>query len=209
MLTTWLAGTCQGMWFLPYSRTVLKPLIVTPVLKKLDLTPTGRLEGDKIFRWSVVTEPGEESHPTSWSNIWDNTKLYIHFRFGAYMSYNYDQEHSDSIGCQYKGGGCDVNTDEVTVLNMALVVLNSVSRLSTTVSTEEMTKMVVTNVTFRFWGPESSNCRRVWKRTSDCQRLSPTKYPSREPWSTTSTVLSAIDKSARTTLRVMTLFSWR
>ena len=44
-----------------------------------------------------------------------------------YTAYFYDQEHSDSIGCQYKGGGCDVFTDEVTVLNMALVVLNAVS----------------------------------------------------------------------------------
>ena len=44
-----------------------------------------------------------------------------------YMAYFYDAEHSDSIGCQYKGGGCDVYTDEVTVLNMALVVLNAVS----------------------------------------------------------------------------------
>ena len=44
-----------------------------------------------------------------------------------YTAYFYDQEHSDRIGCQYKGEGCDVYTDEVTVLNMALVVLNAVS----------------------------------------------------------------------------------
>ena len=45
-----------------------------------------------------------------------------------YTAYFYDQEHSDSIGCQYKGEGCDVYSDEVTVLNMALVVLNAVSK---------------------------------------------------------------------------------
>ena len=42
------------------------------------------------------------------------------------MAFHFDQEHTDSLGCQYNGKSCNVHTDEVNVLNLALAALTSV-----------------------------------------------------------------------------------
>ena len=68
-----------------------------------------------------------------WENLkknWLSWRWQCPHRFGAYLSFHFDQEHTDSLGCQFNGKSCDVHTDEVTVLNLALAALTSVRMVS-------------------------------------------------------------------------------
>ena len=54
-------------------------------------------------------------------------------RYGSYLAYNYDQDHTNALGCQYTnvtypdGVNCDVEEDKITVLNIVMALLGPVS----------------------------------------------------------------------------------
>ena len=48
-------------------------------------------------------------------------------RYGSYLAYDYDQDHTNALGCQYNGNNCDVKTDEITILNIVMALFSPVS----------------------------------------------------------------------------------
>ena len=54
-------------------------------------------------------------------------------RYGSYLAYNYDQDHTNALGCQYinetypNGVDCDVMEDKITVLNIVMALFGPVS----------------------------------------------------------------------------------
>ena len=54
-------------------------------------------------------------------------------RYGSYLAYNYDQDHTNALGCQYTnetypgGVDCDVMEDKITVLNIVMALFGPVS----------------------------------------------------------------------------------
>ena len=49
-------------------------------------------------------------------------------RYGSYLAYNYDQGHTDELGCRNPDGtNCDVYTDEITTLNIVMALFSGVS----------------------------------------------------------------------------------
>lgn len=56
----------------------------------------------------------------------------MRLRYGSYLAYNYDQDHTNALGCQYidvngVGNNCDVMEDKITVLNIVMALFSGVS----------------------------------------------------------------------------------
>ena len=60
-------------------------------------------------------------------NVLYHFRFALRHRYGSYLAYNYDQDHTNALGCQYEGNNCDVMEDKITVLNIVMALLGPVS----------------------------------------------------------------------------------
>lgn len=144
---------------LPVANWILYPMIErTVILKYLDLKPENAEIWNAWIEpssevpiyfdynmWSLenaegVIERGEapsfvEIGPYSYSEVRrkDNIQTVAGetIRYGSYLAYNYDQDHTNALGCQYidvngVGNNCDVMEDKITVLNIVMALFSGI-----------------------------------------------------------------------------------